>query len=388
LLNLLSNAYKFTESEGTIEIYFDEEKIDDKIILNFTVSDTGCGIDEDLHKRLFNKFEQQDATTVRKYGGSGLGLSICSSLVSLMDGKISVESKKNVGTKFKVSIPLGISKNSAIIPIKDVQDLNALIINPYEENCKYLSSILDKWNMDNECCSSSVLAMDKIQNKILNKKGYSLYIIDIDLDIKKGIEFRDKLKKIVNDDSIPMFITGYDFNEAKLISNDFELSNFIRKPVFASELYSKIISKIKLQKETKKEFNEMLIDLKGINVLVVEDNKMNQLIASRIIEKKGATVHLCNNGLEAVECVKKQEIEYDVIFMDVQMPVMDGYEATRVIRKLNSVYAKNIKIYAMTANSFNSDVEKSKDSGMNGHISKPIDTKVLFRLLANIKKNK
>lgn len=388
LLNLISNAFKFTENNGTIEVFLNEEKNDGKVILSLIVSDTGCGMDKELQKRLFNKFEQQDATTVRKYGGSGLGLSICQSLVDLMDGKISVESKKNVGTKFTVKVPLEIGKSADIIAENAFQELDVLIVDDDEETCKYISSILNKWNVSTEYCLSSILAIEKVKERILNKNEYSLYIIDIKIPSMNGFELSNKLEKIIKNDSKIIMISSYDIDEIKRISNDFELKRYIRKPIFQSELYYKIVGLLDINSVAKEEINEIPDTLEDVNVLLVEDNKMNQLIASRIIQKKGAKVDLCNNGQQAVDAIRNRINEYDVIFMDIQMPIMDGYEATKIIRSMDNEYAKNIEIYAMTANSFNKDVQKSKDYGMNGHISKPIDTKNLFSILNKIKQKK
>lgn len=381
LLNFLSNSVKFTERGGTIEVFLDEEVRRDSIILTFSVSDNGCGMDEDLQKRLFHKFEQQNATTVSKYGGSGLGLSICHKLVELMEGEISVESQKGIGTAFTVQIPLKKGSSPIDIALNDIKGLKVLIVDEDEITCKYLSSVFFKWHINNDYCTSSNSAIEKVKNN----RSYSLYIIDMKMPKINGVELITELRNITKVDSTIIIMSGYDIDEKILISKNIDLKRFVRKPVFSTELYYTIIGDWGRDAIEQDSDN---IRLENINVLLVEDNKMNQLIASRIIEKKGAVVDTCNNGQEAVKIIQEKKVLYDVVLMDIQMPIMNGYEATRIIRSIDDEYAKNILIYAMTANSFNSDVQKASDIGMNGHISKPIDTKTLFKILDKIKQKK
>lgn len=387
LLNLLSNAYKFTNEGGLIEVSIDQKLVNNQIILSLRVSDTGCGIDDSLINRLFDKFEQQDATTVRKYGGSGLGLSICQSLAHLMKGSLSVDSEVNVGTTFTVTLPFMV-KNDLSFDFKNkLHDKKLLIINNDENNCKYISSILDTHKILNDYCIDLDSSLKQVKTAIDNKKEYSIFLIDFDFIKQTGLTIISEINRLNENNKPTIFITGYEINEIKAIITDFDDMYFIQKPIFSHDLYHKIQSTINNEESINHDTSENF-DLTDLNVLVVEDNKLNQLIATKIIKNKGALVDLCINGKEAVDAIRNKNTIYDVILMDIQMPIMDGYEATIAIRKINDSYAKNIKIYAMTANSFNADVQTAISCGMNGHISKPIDIKVLYSILNDIKNKK
>ena len=387
LLNLLSNSVKFTGKGGSIAVSLDEAVEHDDAVLYLSVSDTGCGISHDLQRRLFQKFEQQDATTVRQYGGSGLGLSICKRLVTLMNGDIDVKSEVNVGTTFTVKIPLKISFDDAKVSVAEIKKLDVLIVDEDETSCRYLSSILNRWNIKNEYCLTEQLAINSINERKKTHCEYSLFILNMKINRLKI--FKD-IRASIDNKLCMVIITGYDIDEYKRNSHDLGAEAFIRKPIFASELFDKIISNMDYVKIENNQEETELSDLRldGMKILLAEDNKMNQLIEARLLEKKGALVTVSENGLLALKEIERKETLYDAVLMDIQMPVMDGYEATRQIRNLDSDYAKEIPIYAMTANSFNADVKKASQSGMNGHISKPIDTKALFKILYNLKNSK
>ncbi len=387
LLNLLSNAVKFTEKGGSIVVSLDEAVEQDDAVLYLSVSDTGCGISSDLQERLFQKFEQQDATTVRRYGGSGLGLSICKRLVTLMNGDIDVKSQVNVGTTFTVKIPLKISFEDEKVSAFEIKKLDVLIVDEDETSCRYISSILNRWNIKNEYCTTEHLAIKSINDRKKNQCEYSLFIVDMKIN---QLEIFKNIRASIENKLCMVIITGYDIDEYKKHSHYLGSEAFIRKPIFASELFDKIISNLNCVKIDSKQEAADVSDLRldGMKILLAEDNKMNQLIESRLLEKKGAHVIISENGELAVKEIEKGETQFDAVLMDIQMPVMDGYEATRRIRNLDSDYAKDIPIYAMTANSFNADVKKATQTGMNGHISKPIDTKALFSILYNLKNSK
>ncbi|OJF77441.1 MAG: hypothetical protein BKP49_00145 [Treponema sp. CETP13] len=386
LLNLLSNAYKFTEKEGTITVNISEEEISDThILLHLEVKDTGCGMSSDLQKRLFNKFEQEDATTVTKYGGSGLGLSITKNLIEMMNGTISFESKLKKGTTFSVSIPFEVAGPIPLRTTRDISKLSILIVDDDIDTCKYLSAVTRKWDMKTDYVTDSHAALKKIENKIAIEKEYDIYLIDIKMPTLNGFELVTKIKEIISSKSQIIMMSGYDISDFKKQTQNLDIRTFLSKPIFPSELFNAIICNLGDEKYCEEtEYRQEDISLKGMQILLVEDNTINQLIAKKLLESKEALVTVANNGQEALDSILNKKIEYDVVLMDIQMPVMDGYEATRRVRAINSDYSNNLAIYAMTANSFKSDIEKALEAGMNGHIAKPIEPKALYSLLANI----
>ena len=385
VLNLLSNSFKFTEKEESIEISISEEEISDThIILHLEVKDTGCGMSSDLQKRLFNKFEQEDATTVTKYGGSGLGLSITKNLVEMMHGTISFKSKIGKGTTFFVNIPFQIGEDISFGTTYDISKLAILIVDDDIDTCKYLCSITEKWGMKTDYVVSPYSALEKIKEKMSEKSEYDAFLIDIKMTDLNGFELASKIKEINTNAKIIM-MSGYDLSDFKQQTQILDIKTFLPKPIFPSELFNAIICNLGDQTHCEEfECVQEKFSFEGMQVLLVEDNAINQLIAKRLLESKNAIITVANNGQEAIDEIAHNATQFDLVLMDVQMPVMNGYEATKKIREMDSEYTKNILIYAMTANSFKSDVEKAIKSGMNGHIAKPIDSKLLFTLLSDI----
>jgi CheY-like chemotaxis protein len=391
VLNLLSNAVKFTDSGGTISLDLKERKINDqKLLLIIEVSDTGCGMSDNMQKRLFGKFEQEDATTVRKYGGSGLGLSISKSLIELMHGEIFVSSKLGVGTKFTVQIPLEIVKEPSLKTNLDISKLDALVVDNNKDTCKYINSILKSWKLESEYTTSSIKALEMVKNRIVNDNEYNLYIVDLRMPKMNGLELVKNIKAMIKSEALIILISGYDISEFKMEVEANGRENFLRKPVFPSELFNTLIARIGAKDILDSTYEQKVgVNLKGMKILLVEDDSINQLIAKKLLEMAGAIVIIANNGKEAVEEIKNKSNEVDLILMDIQMPIMDGYTATRKIRQLDLEYAKTIPIYALSANSFQKDIDKSLEAGMNGHISKPIEPNNLFAILEkNYKKTK
>ena len=383
VLNLLSNAIKFTNPGGTVSLKLSETEINDKkIFLKIEVSDTGCGMSDDMQKRLFGKFEQEDSTTVREHGGSGLGLSISKSLIELMNGEIFVSSKLGVGSKFTVEIPLEVVKTPSLKASFDISKLEALVVDDNKEACKYIVSILKSWKMDGEYTTSPIKAIEMTKKRILDDNEYNLFIVDMRMPEMNGFELVRNLRAIIKADAIIIVISGYDISEFKMEVEKTGSENFLRKPIFPSELFNTLIARLGAKDSIESSNEETkVVNLKGMRILLTEDDPINQLIAKKLLEMAGVIVTVADNGEYAVEAIKKDSTKFDLILMDIQMPVMDGYTATRKIRQLDSEYAKKIPIYALSANSFQKDIDKSFDSGMNGHISKPIDPDNLFKIL-------
>jgi signal transduction histidine kinase/CheY-like chemotaxis protein len=371
MYNLLSNGLKFTE-KGTLTFTIKEKRINKKITnLIFIVEDTGCGMEKETISRLFEQFEQADASVVRKHGGSGLGLAITKHLVTAMKGKIEVESKVGLGSKFTVNIPLGISENIEEVSVS-LENKKALIVDDDPDTIKYISKIFDLWKVKNMSFQSSLKALEYI-NK--HPKEFSIYIFDYKMPELNGIQLAKKVREI-NHDAIIIMVSCYDLDELRA-QNTNCVSTFIQKPIFKSELYNHIINKF-AQVEVVAKTN-VLHQYNGLKVLSVEDNEINQLIIKKLLEKVGLKVFYASNGLEAIEFMRNNEERDNIklILMDIRMPKMDGLTATKSIREFN----EKIPIIALSANAFSEDIRKSMDAGMNEHISKPIDKLELYEIL-------
>jgi signal transduction histidine kinase/CheY-like chemotaxis protein len=371
MYNLLSNGLKFTE-KGTLTFTIKEKRINKKITnLIFIVEDTGCGMEKETISRLFEQFEQADASVVRKHGGSGLGLAITKHLVTAMKGEIEVESKVGLGSKFTVIIPLGISENIEEVSVS-LENKKALIVDDDPDTIKYISKIFDLWKVKNMSFQSSLKAFEYI-NK--HPKEFSIYIFDYKMPELNGIQLAKKVREI-NHDAIIIMVSCYDLDELRA-QNTNCVSTFIQKPIFKSELYNHIINKF-AQVEVVAKTN-VLHQYNGLKVLSVEDNEINQLIIKKLLEKVGLKVFYASNGLEAIEFMRNNEERDNIklILMDIRMPKMDGLTATKSIREFN----EKIPIIALSANAFSEDIRKSMDAGMNEHISKPIDKLELYEIL-------
>jgi signal transduction histidine kinase/CheY-like chemotaxis protein len=371
ILNLLSNAYKFTDHGGII-ISVKEEKLDSthaNLILE--VEDTGCGMNSETLSKLYDQFEQADASTVRMHGGSGLGLSITKHLVSMMAGTIDVKSKVGEGTKFTVSLPLKISTRQENIEVSFLAS-KAIIVDDDEQTCVYLSKVFDSWNIENKSFTDSQEALEYIKRK---PDEYSIYVFDFLMPNINGIDLAKEVKKI-NKKAVIIIVSGYDIEEIKAKDNKC-VSSFIQKPIFKSELYNHIINNV--PEDTRKEKKLTDENFRDKKVLCVEDVKINQMIITKLLEKVGITVYQAGNGIEAVEFMKNNEEKDNInlILMDIRMPKMDGLTATSKIREFNT----EVPIIALSANAFEEDINKSLAAGMNNHLSKPIDKEKLGKLL-------
>lgn len=387
LLNLLSNAVKFTDDGGRIETAVREEDTgSDKILLHIRVSDTGCGMSEDMQKRLYGEFEQESEETVRKHGGSGLGMSIVKNLVKLMQGDIYLKSRLGEGTTFEVVLPLGVVKPEAIKVLPDMSSLDILVVDDSRESCEYICSIAHKWGVKCEYTIDPAEALKKAEKRIKDENEYNLFILDMKMPKMDGIELSGCLHEIINDEAIIMMLSGYDFDEYRQVAAGAGVQGFLQKPVFPSELFDAIISCRKCEGVEIKTDSAVSRDLiKDVRVLLAEDNSINQQLAETILEHFGAKVSVVGNGQEAVDMVRDGKEQFDIILMDIRMPVKDGYEAAREIRALGTEYADKIPIIALTANDFQTDIDKSYAAGMNGHLGKPIEPERLVGIIrANV----
>ena len=388
LINLANNAVKFTEA-GEIVISTELLKQeDDQVTLKFSVRDTGVGLNREQIARLFQAFTQADVSTTRKFGGTGLGLTISKRLVNMMHGEIWVESEPGQGSTFMFTAAFGRGREKdkdRFTPSPDLRGMKVLVVDDNATSREILQSILASFSFDASLASSGEEGLTELENADENHP-YELVIMDYKMPGIDGIEAARRIKQHPHLNTIPavVMVTNYGTEEVMEMADETGLDGFLLKPVNPSVLFDAIMHAVGkdvpkrslISRENARE-GRPLQHIMGARVLLVEDNEINQQVAKEILESAHLNVSIANNGQEAVDALK--EGAYDVVLMDVQMPVMDGYEATRKIR--NNPQFEDLPIIAMTAHALTGDREKSLEAGMNDHVSKPIDPEVLFRTI-------
>lgn len=383
LLNLVSNAYKFTEAGGTIRVLVKETSRREKTaFFQFTVSDTGIGMTEELKARLFRPFEQESATTAQKHGGSGLGLSIAKNLVDMMHGAIKVDSEKGKGTTFTVDIPFEIADSPINTDTEKLNNVKALIVDDDRQALDYTALVLQRIGVEYETARSGDEALAIMQTAKEAGHGFDICFVDWKMPGMDGIDVTRQIREKYDSDTVIIIMSAYDPNEIEDEALKAGVDLFVPKPIFQSTVFN-VLMNLTGGTLTKKTADEGAFDFKGKKVLLAEDNELNAEIATELLQMVDLELEHAENGQEAVDMFTKSAPgTFDIILMDVQMPVMDGYEASRAIRNSDHPQAKTIPIYAMTANAFNEDISSALSAGMNGHIAKPIDTAVLYQTIA------
>lgn len=384
LLNLLSNAYKFTDPDGKIIVTISEKMSDPekkKVFMRFTVADNGCGMSEEMQKRLFRAFEQESSETAMKHGGSGLGLAITKNLVELMHGAIEVESQLGTGTTFTVDIPFGTTDDIIPADTKKLEGLRVLVIDDDTYMQEYVSSVLTGLGIRFDVASSGKEALEILEREASGKDPYNVCFVDWKMPEMGGIEVVENIRKKISEHILTVIISAYDLTEVEEAGKNAGVDLFISKPLFQSSIYN-ILASVHESKHGKSVISEDVYDFSGKTALLAEDYELNREVAVDLLELVNLKTDCAENGKEAVDMfLNAPKGTYDIIFMDIQMPIMDGYEAIKTIRKSNHTQAKTIPIYAMTANAFAEDVSKALVSGANGHIAKPIDSKMLYKVI-------
>ena len=388
LVNLTNNAIKFT-SKGEIVIKVELlEQSGDKVKLKFAVKDTGIGLTKEQIGKLFQSFSQADTSITRKYGGTGLGLAITKKLVNLMDGEVGVDSEYGKGSTFYFTVTVEIQKDKSDqkhIPSIDIRGMRVLIIDDNETSLEILKSYLENFGLKVKTACSGKDAINILEE---SSEPFNLMLIDYNMPEMDGFETMEKLK---NNPNIPpvstvIMVTAYHSDEISDKAESAGLKGFLSKPVNQSVLYDTIVEALGKMPQHEKKIHhakkqtvadEIMKKLKGFNILLVEDNSINQQIAYELLSNVGLIITIANNGVEALQ--KINEKKFDLVLMDLQMPEMDGFEATRQIRKQDKF--KDLPIVAMTAHAMTGDREKCIETGMNDHTPKPIDPEGLFKTL-------
>ncbi|MCM1499350.1 MAG: response regulator [Clostridium sp.] len=384
-VNLLSNAIKYTPAGGTVSFRIQQHTTyhrgyGDYI---FTVRDNGMGMTSQFVEHIFEPFEREDSTTRSGIEGTGLGMAITKNIVEMMGGTISVQSEKGKGSEFKVELSLKLQdKDRDAAEIKELDGLRALVVDDDCDSCESVNRMLKQIGMRSEWTISSREAVYRAESAHNEGDPYHTYIIDWQMPEMNGIETTRRIRAAVGTECPIIILTAYDWTDIEEEAMQAGVTAFCAKPLFMSDLKNVLLSANNLvEKEEAVPWTK--VDFGGKRILLVEDIELNREIAQVILEESGFVVETAPDGTDAVEMVSRsEESYYDAVLMDVQMPIMDGYEATRTIRALNRKDVETLPIIAMTANAMEEDKETALKSGMNAHIAKPIDIDLFLRVLS------
>ena len=388
LLNLLSNAVKYTTAGGIVSVRVTEKPGAPAGYANyeFNIKDTGIGMSEDFVLHIFEPFERERTTTISGIEGAGLGMAITKNIVDMMNGTIDVKSEQGVGTEFTVSFTFRLSSETkSYQEIPELKNCRALVVDDDFDTCDSVSFMLGQLGLRAEWTLSGKEAVLRTRQASMRGDCYSVYIIDWLLPDMNGIEVTRRIRKEMGEDVPVIVLTAYDWSEIENEAKEAGVTAFCSKPLFLSELSSCLNSVVNAEDMEEKEADDETEELPSGRILLAEDNELNQEIAVAILEEAGIYVEVAGNGQIAVEMLENSEPDYyQLILMDVKMPVMNGYEATKTIRKLENKKLSSIPIFAMTANAFEEDKREALNCGMNGHLAKPIDVEKLFNLLKKV----
>ncbi|MBF0195683.1 MAG: transporter substrate-binding domain-containing protein, partial [Magnetococcales bacterium] len=390
LINLANNAVKFTNS-GEIVVRVELKELQDtRVTLLFSITDSGIGMTEEQVGKLFKSFSQADASTTRKYGGTGLGLTISKKLTEMMGGKIWVESIPDVGSSFKFTANFGLTNeiaSSCAIPDVDLRGIKVLVVDDSSIAREILQLLAQSLSFSVELAPSGEEALELIRKADGDGKPYKLILMDWKMSGLDGVETSKKIKADTSLNNQPkvVMVTSYDKDELLQNIQDNSVDGFLSKPVTPSTLMDAAMVALGYEEKPNLDANdgslglEAVKNIRGAKILLVEDNEINQQVAQELLELAQLVVEVAENGQIAVEKIKATT--FDAVLMDIQMPVMDGYSATKEIRKDPAF--NDIPILAMTANAMAGDRAKCLDAGMNDHVSKPISPKDLYQALAS-----
>ena len=377
LLNLLSNAIKFTPAGGTVSVRVRQlaGKVRGCGQYEFRIKDNGIGMSQEFAQKIFEPFERERTSTVSRIQGTGLGMAITKNIVDMMGGTIEVQTAQGKGTEFTVCVPMRAqTEQRPVEKITELEGLKALVVDDDFNTCDSVTKMLVKVGMRAEWTLSGKEAVLRARQSIEMSDAYHAYIIDWRLPDMNGIEVTRQIRSL-HDDTPIIILTAYDWSDIEVEAKAAGVTAFCAKPMFMSDLRETLMSALgqKPADAVQRLLPEKNADFKGKHILLVEDNELNREIAQEILREYGFLVDSAENGAVAVEKVSTAAPgSYDLVLMDVQMPIMDGYTATRKIRALDDPARAKLPILAMTANAFDEDRRNALESGMNGFLSKPI----------------
>ena len=386
LINILSNAIKFTDAPGSVTMTVERTAVfGDHSTIKFCIRDTGIGMDREFIPKIFDTFSQEDSSRNNKYGSTGLGMAITKNIVELMNGTISVESEKGVGTEFTVFITLNASNHQGggtyfINP----KDMRILVVDDEEIAAEHARIVLDEVGIKADTCYDGQTALHMLEVQHAKLEPYNLVLLDWKMPEMDGVAVAKEIRKRYDKETTVIILTSYNWDEIMEEAIHCGVDSFLAKPLFASNVldaFERIARKnnMSLFKEKKR------ADLKGRNILMAEDVFINAEIMKQVILMREAKIDHAENGKIVLEMFKRSPIgHYDAILMDVRMPEMDGLEAAKAIRAMDRPDAKAIPIIALTANAFDEDVQRSLQVGMDAHLSKPVEPDRLYQTLEEL----
>ena len=387
-INLLSNAIKYTEPGGRVSVDLSEEESQKPgcVRLTYTVADNGIGMSPEFMANMYQPFSRQTDSRVNSIQGTGLGLAITKQMVDLMGGSIDCQSEQGKGTTFTVQLELPVAERQREDMALDPMDI--LVVDDDPVFLETTADTLRSLGVTPACASSGPEAVDMIAQRHKEGRDYSVVILDWKMPGVDGVETIRRIRKEV-DSAVPvLLISAYDGSDIEDMAKEAGANGFVGKPLFRSTLYDRINALLGTRTKSVEPENDYS-DLKGMHILIAEDNDINWEIISAILDMFGITSERAENGRICVEKMRSApEGSYDLIFMDIQMPEMNGLDATRSIRALANPWAASIPIIAMTADAFSENVTECLNAGMNGHIAKPVDIKLVIKEIRRIKEEK
>ena len=376
LLNVLSNAIKYTPAGGTVSMRIMQLGVTDTGYgkYEFRVKDSGIGMNAEFLKTIYDPFTRVTSSTVSGIQGTGLGMAITKNIVTMMGGEIQIQSEENVGTEVVITFDFKLGcqhKEPERIP--EVEGMRCLVVDDDTNACRSIVKMLKDIGMHSEWCASGKEAVLRAEDSFQDNDLFGLFLIDWLMPDVNGIEVARRIRRMVGEDVPILILTAYDWSDIEEEAKNAGVSGFVSKPLFFSDL-RKIVSTYCCPHEEVPVKQEPEVSFVGKSILLVEDNELNCEISREVLEDFGIKVHMAEDGSVALNMMKKAKPgDYDLILMDVQMPIMDGFEATRKIRALPDKRIAEIPIIAMTANAFAEDCQAALDAGMNEHVTKPVD---------------
>jgi len=384
LINFLSNAYKFTPEGGEILFFLTQEESprgSRYVRVHFRVKDNGIGMPPEFQKKIFESFSREDNARVNKTEGSGLGMAISKYIIDTMGGTIEIKSEIGKGTEFHVTIDM--EQAAGTEADMTLPGWNLLLVDDKEQMSRKTAARLRELGLNCDWAPDGGTAMDMVEKRHKRQDPYQIVIFDWGVDDQDGLETAGRIRERFGEEAPMLLVSAYDWSDMEEEARNAGISGFLQKPLFKSTLYYGLLQHMNPERMTQEAQGASREDFRGIRVLLAEDNDINYEIARELLSGRGMEIEWAENGQICVEMFEKsQPGYYQVILMDIRMPVMSGYEATRKIRSLARPDAK-LPIIAMTADAFSEDVQRCKECGMNDHTSKPIDMDALTHILSH-----